>query len=113
MTTTKKPFSFHIIRHRGQVNRGQLPDGRWVYRTEKIYIPEWNRFIPTAPYEEHFLYELPVQDKGPSVRCSCGSFGVIAGYSAYKDHASQQGLLYVCYQHSNFGVHLKGGTKWI
>jgi hypothetical protein len=71
------------------------------------------RFIPAAPYDDHFLYELPEQYLGSSVRCSCGSMAVIAGYSAYEDMASAQGLIYVCYQHANFGVHLTGGSTWI
>ena len=111
--TTNKPNFFQIIRRRGQVDRGQLPDGRAIYRAEKIYIPEWNRFIPTASYDNHFLYEMPSNsDIGPTVRCSCGGVGVVAGYSAYKDAASQQGLLYVCSNHSNFGTHL-GDSKWV
>lgn len=109
----KKPNSFQIIRHRGIQNKAQLPDGRWVQRSEKIFVPEMGRFIPVAPYDDHFLFELPAKDVGPSVRCTCGSFGVIAGYSAYKDDASQQGLLYVCFQHSNFGVHATGGVRWV
>lgn len=113
MTATKKDAPFTIIRHRGLQNRGQLPDGRWVYRQEKIWVPEWERFIPTAPYEEHFIYKMPDDVKGPDVVCSCGSFCVIAGYSAYKDAASQQGLLYVCHQHSITGLHFGSNAKWV
>lgn len=111
--TEKKPVSFQIIRHRGQVNRGQLPDGRWIYRAEKIYVPEWNRFIPTAPYDNHFIYEAPKDMIGNTALCSCGSIAVISGYSAYKDDASQQGLLYVCNNHANLGVHINGGNRWV
>ena len=113
MTTEKKPSPFQIIRHRGQVDKGQLPDKRWVHRAEKVFIPEWGRFINTAPYSEHFLYEMPEGEIGNTVRCSCGSIAVIAGYSSYKDDASQQGLLYVCNNHANMGVHLDGGSRWI
>ena len=113
MTAEKKPTPFQIIRHRGQVNRGQLPDGRWVQREEKIWIPEWGRFIPTAPYSEHFIFTVPEQYKGSAMICSCGSPAVVSGYSAYKDAASQQGLLVVCLSHSNTGLHMTGGIKWV
>jgi len=113
MTVEKKQAPFQIIRHRGLQDRGQLPDGRWVYREKVIWADTMEKLIPTAPYEHHFLYEVPLKYKGASVRCTCGSFAVIAGYSAYKSDASQQGLLYVCWQHSNFGTHLKEGSRWV
>ena len=102
-----------LIRHRGQLNKGQLPDKTWVERQEKIFVPEWGRFVPTAPYSEHFLYEVPPKYHGAAYRCSCGSFGVISGYSSYKDDASQQGLLIVCHAHATTGIHLSGGSRWI
>lgn len=113
MTATKKEAPYQIIRHRGTPTRGQLPNGVWVYAEEKIWIPEWGRFIPVAPYSDHFVYTVPEKYKGSSMRCSCGSAAVISGYSSYKDMASQQGLLVVCLAHSNTGVHIKGGSRWI
>jgi hypothetical protein len=113
MTVEKKPAPFNIVRHRGMQDRAQLPDGTWVEKQDKIWFDMVSGFVPVAPYDDHFLYELPVKYKGASVRCTCGSFAVVAGYSAYKGDASQQGLLYVCYQHSNFGTHLGGNAKWV
>ena len=111
--TDYKEKKIVVIRRRGQFNKGQLPDGTWVERPDKLYVPEWGRFVPTAPYDEHFLYEVPPKYRGAAIRCTCGSFGVVAGYSAYKDDASQQGLLVVCYAHANTGRHLDGGSRWI
>lgn len=114
MIATKKPTPFHIIRHRGMPNKAQLPNGTWVERQDKIYVEEWNRFIPVAPYDDHFLYKVyDVRDKGSDVRCTCGSIAVISGYSSYKDDASQQGLLYICHLHASTGKHATGGAKWV
>jgi hypothetical protein len=113
VTVTKQDAPFQIIRHRGIQNRGQLADRTWVYGQDKFFIQEWGRFVPVAPYDDHFIYEVTnVKDKGSSFRCSCGSVAVISGYSAYLNDASQQGLLILCHVHASTGVHL-GGSKWI
>jgi len=102
-----------VIRYRGTPNKGQLPDGTWVYKQDRFYIREWNRHVRAAPYDNHFLYEMPSRYKGPAFRCSCGSFAVIAGYSSYATAASEQGLLVVCYWHATFGTHVTGESRWI
>jgi len=113
MTATKKETPYQIIRHRGKPTEGYLPDGTKVYAQDKIYFIEVSRFVPVAPYDEHFIYEVTdVTNKGARWRCTCGSSAVCAGYSGYKDAASQQGLLFVCLQHANTGLHF-GGSKWI
>jgi hypothetical protein len=111
MTANKKPASFEIIRHRGQPREGYLPDGTKVYARDKLWFE--GKFVPVAPYDDHFIYEVEdVTNKGSTWRCSCGSFAVCSGYSAYKDAASQQGLLILCHVHATTGAHL-GGSKWI
>ena len=113
MTANKKPAPFQIIRHYGKHNEGTLPDGTKVYGKSKIFFDEVNRFVPVAPYSEHFVYEVTNQrNLGARWRCSCGSPAVCAGYSGYKDNASQQGLLIVCLEHANTGLHF-GGSQWI
>lgn len=106
---------FNIIRVRGMPNKGHLPDGFEVVRQEKFWfeVNGRGRWIKAASYDDHFLYKVPPRYLGPEVRCSCGSMAVIAGYSSYTDMASQQGLLYVCWYHSNYGVHLTGGSRWV
>lgn len=112
--TDKKPTPFSIIRHRGTPDRGQLPNGEWVYKRTKIWVelPNYQGLVPVAPYDDHFIYEMPKGHLGPMYRCSCGATAVVAGYSAYKDSGSEQGLLWVCSAHSNNGTHL-GQSKWI
>lgn len=113
MTANKHDTPFQIIRHYGQHNRGTLPDGTKVYGQSKIWFDEVNRYVLVAPYDEHFIYVVDrVSNKGATWRCSCGSPAVCAGYSGYKDSASQQGLLIVCLEHANTGLHL-GGSKWL
>lgn len=112
MTATKKDTPFEIIRHYGKHDEGHLPDGTKVYGQSRIWFDEVNRYVPVAPYDDHFIYEVPDRIIGPKWRCSCGSVAVCSGYSGYKDSASQQGLLFVCLEHANTGLHL-GGSKWL
>ena len=114
MTATKKPAPFQIIRHRGKPKEGTLPDGTKVYAQDKFWFEEVGKLVPAAPYHDAFIFEVTdVRIKGPRFRCSCGSFAVCAGYSAYEKDASPQNLLFVCYQHATTGQHATGGTRWI
>lgn len=114
MTATKKPPPFQIIRRRGLPKEGMLPNRTKVYAQDKFFFEEIGKFIPAAPYDDHFLFEVnDVRIVGPRFRCSCGSFAVVAGYSSYKQDASEQGLLFVCHQHATTGQHATGGSRWI
>jgi hypothetical protein len=113
MDKDKAVHTFQVIRHRGQPNRLQLPDGTWVYKEDKVFVPEWGRFIPCPPYSDEFIYTLPKKYPGSAIMCSCGSFAVVSGYSAYKDDASQQGLLVVCHLHATTGRHSNTGARWV
>lgn len=108
--------NFNIIRHRGKMDEGQLPDGTKVYRKDFIFVPEQNGLIRCADYYEHFIYEIP-QDKikvypGSAYRCTCGSFAVVAGLSGYVLDASPQGKIFLCHLHATTGKHA-GGSQWI
>jgi len=109
--------SFQIIRHRGTPNKGQLPNGIWVYAQDKFWIPDMNGFINCARYDDHFLYQIPVEARpefpGPIFRCSCGSQAIYVGQSGYVWGASPQGLMFVCQFHADNGVHATGGNRWI
>jgi hypothetical protein len=113
MTAPKKPTPFSIIRHRGIQNRGQLPDGTWVYGMDKIFVEEWGGFVSVAPYDSHFIYKMPDSILGSTYVCSCGSPSIVVGLSGYVHDASPQGKLFVCMEHSNTGRHLKGGVRWV
>jgi len=101
-----------IIRQRGAPNKGQLPDGRWVHKLDKIYDDNWGGLISCADYDDHFIYEAPTDLVGSRWRCSCGSFAIIVDPSGYLLHASPQGKLVVCWHHATYGVHATGGSRW-
>jgi hypothetical protein len=85
-----------------------------VYRRESIYVPEYGRDIPCAPYDNHFIYEIPKKYRNTSsFMCTCGSFAVVTGFSGYNKDASPSGLMLVCHHHATFGVHSTGENKWI
>jgi hypothetical protein len=106
--------SFQIIRHYGTPTKAQLPDGTWVYGQDKFFVPEYGGFIPAAPYDDHFLYEMPKHYKyAPSFACSCGGVGIIVGQSGYLLDASPQGKMMVCMVHATFGKHATGGERWV
>jgi hypothetical protein len=95
-------------------NKAQLPNGTWVYRLEKMWIPEWGGFVPVAGYDNHFVYEVSdIHDKGSTLRCTCGSAAIVVGVSGYVGDASPQGKLIVCLLHSTSGSHSNEGSKWI
>lgn len=113
----KKPTPFQIIKHRGMPNKAQLPDGTWVQRQEWIYVPESDRRIPCAPYDDHFVFEIPKHVAhmypGASYKCTCGSAAGWVGPSGYILDASKQGLLFVCLYHAQHGIHVTGGIRWV
>ena len=113
-----KPISnFNIIRHRGMLNKAQLPDGTWVERMDKIFVPEMGVFLPVVDDPDHFIYEIPKKlihlYPGPAYKCTCGSIGVFFGPSGYSWGASPQGLMFGCLVHMQTGHHATGGTRWI
>jgi len=108
-------LSFQIIRHKGELNKATTLDGYVVYRDKRLFVVEMGRFIPCAPYEEHFIYEEPSKKKGTSsYMCTCGSAAVISGVSGYKEDASPSGYMFVCLLHATNGHHTDTSkTRWI
>lgn len=129
MTENSKSFdppNFTIIRRRGMPQFAYLPDGTRVERSvnsngfEEIFVKELGGFLRCASYDDHFLYHIPdhlaskyMWARGAALRCTCGSYAVWAGLSAYELDASPQGKLLVCYLHSTTGHHATGGSKWV
>lgn len=109
MPKSKVLPNFNIIRRYGDANHGTSPLGFEVYRTESIFVPEYRRFVTCAPYDNHFIYEIPKKYKNtPAYMCSCGGMAVISGLSSYLGDASPSGLMLVCYNHATFGKHADG-----
>ena len=117
MTSPKKPTPFNIIRVRGTPNKAHLPDGTEVERLDKLFVPELRGFIMTAPYSEHFIFEIPrsVAHKfpGSAYLCTCGSAAIYTGPQGYVLDASPQGKLFVCQAHATTGKHANGGSRWV
>ena len=109
----KSVHSFNIIRFHGQPNKAKTAFGLEVYRQEKLWSPTHQRLIPCAPYDDHFIFEVPAKYKNViAFQCTCGAAAVITGISGYEQDASPQGLMWVCLNHATFGLHATGGTKW-
>lgn len=113
----KKETPFYIIHHRGQPNRAQLPDGTWVERQISIFVQEFGGLVMCAPYDDHFIYEIPKSVirlyPGPAHRCTCGSHAIFSGPSGYLLDASPSGKMFLCAAHANTGRHANGGQRWI
>lgn len=99
----KKPNPFNIIRHRGEPTKATFM-GITVTRQEKIYIYNKelniNAFIACAPYDDHFIFEVPQHIKNvSSLICTCGS---IAGIPNPWDVRNR---MIVCAFHATYGYH--------
>ena len=112
--TDKSIHSFNIIRYRGQPNKATTRFGLEVMRRQKLWSPLHERLIQCAPYDDHFIFEVPARYKNePAFQCTCGSVAVVTGMSGYEQDASPQGLMWVCLLHAQTGLHATGGTTWI
>jgi hypothetical protein len=102
-------FTFSIIRHHNSPNDAVTADGVKVYRSSKIFVPEWVAYIRCAPYDTHFIYEDKSNKVGRwALMCTCGSPAIIVGYNVYKKDASNSGAMIVCNQHASTGRHVGG-----
>jgi len=92
----------NIIHHRGDLNSVTF-DNRKFKRQEYIFMKDYG-MVKCAPYDDHFLMYDPKRI-GWTTFCTCGSFAVITGYDAYKRDGSPQGLLMLCLEHAQNGIH--------
>lgn len=96
-----KAASPRVVRAVGDAKRATLHDGTKVERKELIYVEGYG-LIRCAPYELHFIYELPKHMKGWGLMCSCGSIAGVVGYDAYSKLAAptDTGMIIVCVRHT-------------
>jgi hypothetical protein len=90
-----------VSRNVGDLQQARLADGTIVRRQELIYI-EGQGLIPCAPYELHFLYEVPKTQMGWGLYCTCGSIAGVVGLNAYSKLAAPTytGKMLVCIRHT-------------
>jgi len=99
-----------IIRAHNTPNKVTLVDGTVIYRNPsgKMFIPEWGTEIVCAPYDNHFLFEVPKRIKGAAHLCSCGAPAVVVGAKAYAHLSSHKDAMLVCQHHTMFNKHADG-----
>ncbi len=73
-----------------------------------MFIPEWGTEVMCAPYDNHFIFEVPKRIKGVSLMCSCGSPAVTVGAKAYAHLSDHKDAMLVCYHHTALGTHSDG-----
>lgn len=107
---------FNIIRSRNNLNLAETVNGKRVQRQEKIWMPEYGRYVMSAPYDNHFTF-VDNSNLGWTLFCTCGSPAGIVGFRAYEQNASptsgegiMPGELLVCIHHTQFNKHLDGSS---
>lgn len=94
-------MTFNIIRYRGEPNKADF-EGVTITRQEKLFVVEWRAFIPCAPYDDHFVFEVPPSRKRIGISefmCTCGSAAVITVPE------SERRRTFVCLFHTTYGYH--------
>jgi len=108
--------SFNIIRKAGDPTKVTLvgKDGKeyTIYKPDDkgIFVEEYGQFIKTAPYGNHFIFEVPKALPGWAHMCSCGSAAVLVGSNAYGHLGSPEGMMFVCHVHTTTNKHADGSS---
>lgn len=118
MSKDKAVHNFNIIRVGGVAREAvTVESNKKIYRQDKLFIPEFGRFVVCAPYDNHFIYESPTNRRGSAFMCTCGAAAIIVGHDAYKKDASATsglgivpGELLICNHHSHYGSHADGSS---
>ena len=98
----------NIVHHRGDLNKVTVK-GKVIHRPEYVFLDLHGTGFPfkikCAPYDNHFVFKDPTVTIGWTTFCTCGAISVVTGWDAYKQDASPQGALLVCYSHAQTGKH--------
>jgi len=87
-----------VVKHLGEPKEARTLKGTIVHRQDKLWVDQWGRFVPCAPYDDHFLYESPDKTPGsPTFMCTCGSAAIIVG--------AGKAEMFVCMMHVTTGKH--------
>lgn len=96
-----------VVRSIGDLKQVTV-DGKKFYRQPSIHIQDMGTTL-CAPYDNHFVF-MDARRRGWTLFCTCGSIACVVGYDAYKNDASPQGQLLVCYYHAATGKHTDGSN---
>jgi hypothetical protein len=107
-----KAIAPKVVRSVGDAKRATLYDGTVVERTDAIFVDGYG-LVRCAPYELHFIYEVPSKMKGWKYYCTCGSLAGCVGYGVYSTliTPSSNEYILVCVRHmatkqnTGIGVH--------
>lgn len=91
----------NFVGHVGQINEAEF-EGVKVTRQEHLFVMEFRALIPTAPYDDHFVFEVPKSRKRAGLSeylCTCGANAVVA------TPEKESGRMFVCLFNATYGYH--------
>jgi len=102
--------TFNIIKQLNSPTKATLINEIVVHRKDKVFVPEYQGFVRCTPYDNHFVFEVPSDIKGPAYLCSCGGVAVFVGSKAYGHLGSPEGMMLICQFHTDNGKHADGSS---
>jgi hypothetical protein len=106
------PRPNNIIRSRNDPYRAITLNGREVRREKEIYLPSHRQSFPVLQTSMHFCFRDASQPRGSTLFCTCGSFGEIVGYRAYKHLNAYIGNeVIVCHSYIQTNQHADGSHE--
>ncbi len=113
-----KAIAPKVTRSVGDLQQATLPDGTVVKRQDLIFVVGQG-LVKCAPYELHFVFEMPKTFMGWGLYCTCGSIAGVVGLNAYSKLAAptDTGKMIVCVRHTtlkqNIGIgqHADGSSE--
>lgn len=93
-----------IVRSVGDAKTAKMFDDKVIERVDSIFVDGYG-LVKCAPYELHFIFELPKEFQGWGLYCTCGSIAGVVGFSAYSKLAAPTvmggGHMLVCLHHTS------------
>ena len=91
----------NIIHHRGEPQEAEF-EGVPITRQDRLFVTEWGALVSCAPYDNHFIFEVPRSRLRPGMSeymCTCGAAAVVA------KPESEVTRMFVCLFHATYGHH--------
>lgn len=99
--------SLTVIRHYGRPHEATLPNGKKVYRQDRLFVQSHQEMYDCQDYDNHFIYSNP-DALGSTLLCTCGSVAVVSGYEGYKEFESYHGQVLMCLWYLQYRSHSDG-----